>query len=85
MSTCIFNTTFETKELVMPEFQADITVFYNNTRASVARVANSYHDIKSRHDKKSISKFGKYIYHRYIYISRPPRERNRQIDVQIAN
>ena len=28
------------------------------SRGSVARVANSYHDKKSRHDKKSVSKFG---------------------------
>ena len=43
-----------------------------NTRGSVARVANSYHDKNSCHDKKLVFKFGKYIYHRYIYISRPP-------------
>ena len=58
---------------------------YNYTRGSVARVANSYHDKNSRHDKKLVFKFGKYIYHRYIYISRPPCERNRQTDVQIVN
>ena len=39
---------------------------YIYTRESVARVANSYHD------KKLVFKFGMYIYHRYIYISRPP-------------
>ena len=56
-----------------------------STRESVARVANSYHDKNSRHDKKLVFKFGKYIYHRYIYISRPPCERNRQTEVQIVN
>ena len=36
---------------------------------------------------KLVFKFGrKYIYHRYIYISRPPRRgTGRQTDVQIAN
>ena len=38
-------------------------------------MANSYHDKNSRHDKKIVFKFGKYIYHRYIYIPKPPRER----------
>ena len=47
-------------------------------------MANSYHDKNSRHDKKLVFKFGKYIYHRYIYISRPPCERNRQTDVKIV-
>ena len=47
---------------------------------SVARVANSYHDKNSRNDKKLAFKFGRYIYHRYIYISRPPsRETDRQM------
>ena len=54
-------------------------------REWVVPVANSYHDKNSRDDKKLVFKFGKYIYHRYIYISRPPCERNRQTDVQIVN
>ena len=53
---------------------------YNIDRGSVARVANSYHDKNSRHDKKLVFKFGKYIYHRYIYITRPPCEWNRQTE-----
>ena len=65
--------------------QGALNKYYKYTRGSVARVANSYHDKNSRHDKKLVFKFGKYIYHRYIYISRPPCERNRQTDVQIVN
>ena len=62
-----------------PSFQSNVN--YENTRESVARVANSYHDKNSRQDKTLVFKFGKYIYIIDISINLdlPARGTDRQI------
>ena len=68
---------------MLPHFKKHLVIVnYMITRESVARVANFYYDKNSRHDKKLVFKFGKYLYHRYIYKSiPPPPERKRMTDV----